>query len=140
MLPKRKSPLLSLALQRLGLLNHPYRDEHGFLYLNGEAPQVDTLSEARLKLHVINDDRPDEKPEVLEAPVEQFGNVIVRQKGVYGGPLKPGLIELIADYMIYSPFFPKANYTIRCEALLPDDRILFSFEGPMDLTKTGTDA
>ena len=125
-----------MFLKTLVLLSECYRDERGFLYLNGEAPNVDTLNEAMLKLYVINKDDHEEEPVIIEAPVEKFGNVIVRHKGKYGGPLRPGIVELIADYMIYSPFFPKANYTIRCEALLPDDRVLFSFEGPLDLNKT----
>jgi hypothetical protein len=107
------------------------RDERCFFYLNGYVPDVDGLSDARLKVSILRKDLDNEEQFVLALPLDRFSHIVVRKDEKYGGPLRPGRVELIGDYMIYSMFFERHNYTIRAEAFLPDDRVLFSFEGPL---------
>jgi hypothetical protein len=45
----------------------------------------------------------------MEPPLDEFPNIVVRKDHKYGGSLRPGVVELIGDYMIYSQFFEKGN-------------------------------
>lgn len=90
------------------------------------------LADAILRLKIqetrSTSDDDDLEPIEVQAPVDKFPHVIHRKNGVVGGNMSAGPVELIADYLIFSLFFDKANYTVGASAILPDERILFSFE------------
>ena len=101
------------------------------MFLDLWVPEIEHLSEAKLRLNITQESNEDgdkwPQPASFEAPVERFPHVVVRRYDKYGGGLQPGVADLIFDYMIYSQFFDHGKYNLNVEALLPDGRILFSF-------------
>ena len=53
--------------------------------------------------------------------------------GKFGGPLQPGLNEIVTDYWIPGMFVKAGKWTFKVEAILPgkrkeEDRYLFAFQ------------
>ena len=94
-------------------------------------PDVSGLDDARLKLSATLNDT---KRSSAEDKLSDFPHVVVRtHPRKYGGPLKPGSMELIGDYVFLGMFLKTGNYTFRVESWLPDGRVLFCFEASLFL-------
>ena len=101
-----------------------------FGYLNGHVPDVPGLDDARLKIgSELNG-----KKSSHEDKLSDFPQIVVRiDRHWYGGPLKPGLVELIGDYFFPREFVETGTYIFRLESWLPDGRVLFCFEATLFL-------
>lgn len=105
-------------------------DSRFFTYLDGWAPDVPGLDDARLKfIATLNGT----DSLVAEHKLSDFPNIVVRKDHKYGGPLKPGRVELIGDGFIPGMFVKTGNYTFRAESWLPDRRLLFCFKASLFL-------
>lgn len=115
------------------------RDRIFFLYLKGYAPDASGLDHARLNLTATRDFKPNDAPWSFEERLDRFPQLRVRRAhGNWTAGLEPGPMELLADFTILSLFVETGNHTFRVEALLPDDRVLFSFEQTVYLERKDT--
>ena len=108
------------------------RDQIFFGYIHGLAPRGEELSDARLSLsaEVEKVDGTHVDVGTLDRSFSEWPQhrIIVRQRGQYGGPLKPGLMEIIADFELPSRFTEKGNWTFKADARLSDGRTLFCID------------
>ena len=96
-------------------------------------PSVSGLGDARLKLSLtLNATK-----HTYEDKLSNIPRIVIRKDNKYGGPLKPGRVELIGDYVLPGMFVETGNYTIRAELLLPDGRVLFCIEASLYLEGDG---
>ena len=98
-------------------------------------PNVPGLDDARLR--VSGKLEGTDRYGSAEKKLSDFPHIVVRiDRHKYGGPLKPGRVELIGDYFFARQFVQTGNYTFRAESWLPDGRILFCFEASLVLEGT----
>jgi hypothetical protein len=107
-----------------------FRNKLAFFYLSGWVGDQAGLENATLLLRAWrpHDLEPDPDPWEAEAKLSEFKPITVRRNWEYGGPLKEGDNEILADFLLYGPFIHTGNYTCEAVARLPDGRV-FSFEG-----------
>ena len=116
-------------------LTHGDSDHRFFGYLRGIAPEVADLNETSLKISVQKDD---EETRHYEDKLTKWPHMILRYDHEYGHELKPGSMELLADYIILGVFLEDGSYTFTAESKLPDGRTLFCFESKLLLKKPST--
>lgn len=108
------------------------RDHRFFAYLRGIAPDVADLNETSLEISVEKDRR---ETRHYEDKLTKWPQIVLRYDREYGHELKPGNVELLADYVILGLFLEDGNYTFTAEAKLPDGRTLFCFQSQSPLKR-----
>ncbi|KAF2501531.1 hypothetical protein BU16DRAFT_613411 [Lophium mytilinum] len=122
--PKKANQLFIISYFQMAP-NPPTKNKRVFFYLEGYSPALPGLENATLLTRAEVPDRPDIFE--AEAKISDFKAVVVRRDLSYGGPLKAGSNEVLADFLLWGPAMHTGNHTCEAVAKLPDGRVLFSF-------------
>jgi hypothetical protein len=91
---------------------------------------VPNLNNTSLRISI---QKGDEETRDYEEKLVKWHQIIIRHNSQYGHELKPGQVEILADYVIFGWFVETDNYTFTAEAKLPDGRVLFCFQSSVFL-------
>lgn len=114
------------------------RDHRIFFYLRGDTGTHDLpgLADATLELRVNRVVSDDERKYTIKRKISTFQLFQVRNPDSYsyGGPLVQGVNEIVGDIYLLElgPDHGTVALDIEAVAALPDNRILFAFEGKVE--------
>lgn len=100
-----------------------------------------SLRASTINLTIQHSSKPDSKPFSVSTELRDFPPVMVRRitgdaEVQYGGHLRAGENELLADMRIPSRLVEAGNYTVTVEARMGCGRVLFSMEADIWLEGT----
>ncbi|KAK3171382.1 hypothetical protein OEA41_003466 [Lepraria neglecta] len=95
-------------------------DKHFYLYLDGWAPKITTLSDATLYFSVKCGDDPEYYRGFGPEQIKEFPNIVIRTgfndykyEAEYVWQMRPGRIQIIADGMFHSELIKTGTFSFR---------------------------